>query len=484
MRRLLIGVLATLLMTAAPSMALPAAAAAPAPGTVAAPPIPDTPVGRQLAWLIQASRRLPLSEAELRAHIEPGALTAAGGPAGMNGALASVASRTGLRLHRITQATATTMTAIVTGGSEDWLTFLAVGGDGLVSGLQFVRYLPAPTSWAELDRRLGALAPRVSFLAAEVGPGGRCVPVHGLEPTVQRPLGSAFKLYVLGALARAVRTGRASWDQQLAIRDDWKSRPSGVLQDLPAGTRLPLRSYADQMIAISDNTAADHLIHRLGRSDVEAQQVRFGMRRPDLNRPFLLTRELFVLKGARYPRLADSYQRLPRPRRGAYLTGVVDRVPLSEVSAWQSPRAIDTIEWFGSPMDICEAFAGLRRQSAAPGGAPVAAALSRNDGGIGLDRSRWPTVWYKGGSEPGVLTLNYLARATDGRTFVVSAMLGDPRQPIRDTAGPEVQALIRGAFQLAQRQRAGAVQPSRAACRCSNTRNPCLGRKVCSATSP
>ena len=37
------------------------------------------------------------------------------------------------------------------------------------------------------------------------------------------------------------------------------------------GKRFSLRHYADLMISQSDNTAADHLIHRLGRDAVEAQ---------------------------------------------------------------------------------------------------------------------------------------------------------------------------------------------------------------------
>ena len=44
----------------------------------------------------------------------------------------------------------------------------------------------------------------------------------------------------------------------------------------------------------------------------------------------------------------------------------------------------------------------------------MASTLQINDGGVGLDPGQWPTVWYKGGSETGVLTLNYLARTSGG----------------------------------------------------------------------
>jgi hypothetical protein len=206
------------------------------------------------------------------------------------------------------------------------------------------------------------------------------------------------------------------------------------------------------MISISDNTAADHLIGRLGRVAVERQQVHFGLSRPRLNTPWLTTRELFTLKLNGWPHLARTYAALPPAGRRLLLRLVVDRRPLptlAQVQDWTDPRAVDTLEWFGSPADICRAFAGLRRQAATPGLAPVGSALSINDGGLWLDPAGWRTTWFKGGAEPGVLTLNYLARTTTGETFVVSAMLSDPAAPIPNAAAAELQGLVRGGFALA-----------------------------------
>jgi hypothetical protein len=169
-----------------------------------------------------------------------------------------------------------------------------------------------------LDDRLAAVAPRTALLAAKVT-DGRCEPVHGVSPRRVMPLASGFKLYVLGALAHAVRRGAAGWDEPLAIRDDWKSLPSGEFQTFPAGTTLPLREYANAMISISDNTATDHLMGRLGRARVEAQQFRFAMAEARRNAPFLTTRELFVLKLTDYPRLARTFERLPNLLQRFYL---------------------------------------------------------------------------------------------------------------------------------------------------------------------
>jgi hypothetical protein len=48
--------------------------------------------------------------------------------------------------------------------------------------------------------------------------------------------------------------------------------------------------------------------------------------------------------------------------------------------------------------------------------------LSANTGSLGRDPAQWPTVWFKGGGEPGVLTAGYLATTSNGQTYVVTGM--------------------------------------------------------------
>ena len=414
--------------------------------------LPATPVGDQVGWLITASRRLPLSAAEVQAHVDQTLIAAAGGVDALNAALTAVAGANGLTLVSVPSAAPTTLTAIVD-GAQRWQLSAAVDADGLLASLTLLPYRPSPSSWAELDRRLRAVAPAVSFQASRLTADGRCLPVHGVAADTPRPIGSAFKLYVLAALADAVATGHAAWDEPLAIRDDWKSLPSGVLQNAPAGTTLTLEQYAQYMISISDNTAADHLIHRLGRERVERQLVRSGMRRPALDVPFLTTREFFQFKAAPdHPGPLQTYLRLPVTQRLRYLTDMIDPRPLTGLAGWEQPRAIDTLEWFASPADICRVYANLARAAGTSAGAPVAGILSLNDGGLGLDRARWPAVWFKGGSEPGVLTLTYLARTAGGARYVVSVDVGDPVRALDEASVvPELLALARGGFQLAAR---------------------------------
>ena len=373
---------------------------------------------QQLEWVVDATGRVPVPDTEVRAHVAQVMLDAVGGPAGVNGALGKLGP---LQLKRIVTEAPDHVEAAVHGTADDYLLGLHVDQAGLIDGLAAKPDDPVPASWPEVDAQLAALGGRVSFGASEILPDGRCRDVHGVRDDVQRPLGSAFKLYVLGALGKAVAEHKASWTEQLAIRDDWKSLPSGVLQNEPAGTQLPLSAYADKMISISDNTATDHLIHRLGRDAVQRQLTAFGNQRPTANIPFLTTKAMFELKATQYPARADAYLALPRWARPAAVAGL-ERLPLTGLQGWTAPEKIDDIEWFGSPGDICRAFSGLQKENQPE----IGHALSLNDGGLGLDRATFPDVWFKGGSEPGVLTLNYLARTADGRSLVTSVMVSNP----------------------------------------------------------
>lgn len=409
---------------------------------------PVTTARQQLRWLLEASHRVPVPADEQRQHLTPALLQGVGGADGFNRTLTQLGPLTLLDQLR-NQPNHTQ--AVVGAGGNRYVVDLRTAQSGLIGSLVFTPYLPAPRSWPALDTQLRALAPRVSFTSAVIDPRAGCRQVHGVNARRARPLGSAFKLYVLGALGRAVATHRTSWDHDLAIREQWKSLPSGQLQDVPAGTELTLRQYADLMISISDNTAADHLIHYLGREAVQHQVVRFGSHHRTANVPFLTTREMFALKSVSYPALASAYLSLPRPARATMLPGL-DRIPRSMVHGWTAPEKIDRLEWFGSPADICRAFSGLWRQAAKPGTRPIGEALSINDGGVGLDRAQFPTVWFKGGSEPGVLTLNFLARTRHGRIVMTSVMLSDPSKPLNEAAViPSALAIARAGLQRAAR---------------------------------
>ena len=292
----------------------------------------------------------------------------------------------------------------------------------------------------------------MGFLAARVSPDGTCHPVHEVASSTPRPIASQFKLFVLGALADQVADGRVSWDQTLTVEDAVRSlgnsQASGSLQFAASGTRVSVEDAATKMISISDNTAADMLRALVGREDIE-QQVRQWTANASANEPFLTTRQMFLLHYA--AGLADRYLATPRDQRAAFLASSVDPRPISDIASGFSvePRYVDEIEWFASPDDVCRTFAGLHVLSTEPALSPtLSAVLSREVGGIGLDSSEWPTVWFKGGSEPGVLTLGWLATNRNGETFVVEAMVSNPDAILSEDSITDLVALAREAFGL------------------------------------
>ena len=393
-----------------------------------------------------------MSSALVRDHFDI-AFLAQVGPDVLNQTLQAMV---GVKLLRIQASELSTVVAIVSadGAVPSAQILLTVDSRGLISVLRInpANTGPTPATWADVDADLHLVAPQVRLLVADVS-NGSCQPVHSIDPATAAPLGSAFKLYVLDALGNAVAAGKVGWNQPLTVTAQFKGLPPGDLQNEPDGTQISVLDTAAKMISVSDNTATDMLISLVGRSAVEAALTATGMASPALDRPFLTTREIFILKLDQWPALAERYNAADEPHRRALLAGTVDRAPLPPVAAagaWTTPRDIDSLEYFASASDICHAYTSLAALARRPGLSPIGQVISLNDDGLQLDPAQWKTTWFKGGSEPGVLTLAYLATTRTGRSYVVTVLAENPSQPIDETTAiPVILSAIKGAFTLA-----------------------------------
>jgi beta-lactamase class A len=223
---------------------------------------------------------------------------------------------------------------------------------------------------------------------------------------------------------------------------------------------------AAAMTSLRDNTATDILIDLLGRPAVEAALTRTGMADPALDRPFLTTREILTLKLAHWPAVAERYLAADQAGRRALLASTVNRAPLPAVAAagaWIAPRAVTSLEYFASASDICRVYASLAALARRPGLAPIGQMLSLNDDGLQLDPAQWRITWFKGGSEPGVLALAFMATTWTGHSYVVTVLAENPSQPINQaTAIPVILSAVKEAFTLAaanSRAQPAAVPP-------------------------
>ncbi len=396
----------------------------------------STPAGQKMAWLIELINTPDTKiDAELLdAHFSP--VFFAQVP---HASLISILEDVRAQLNTLTPQKRLVvhphdMTLIALNADEQpWVVSLAVSRQEphLIEGLFFQpaprEKKPAPTTFAELDARLGELGQQAHALIARVDPdSGSCEPIHQLDADTAYPLASSFKLYVLFALARQIDAGKMAWDDLLAIRDDLKSLPTGSMQHHEAGKTFALSTYAESMISISDNTATDHLMWHLGPETLGDAVKASNHHAPELLDPMLTTQELFKLKLTASEEQVSRFIALDSAGRRTFRKDVLATMPqiiLQDALVWKGPRHIDTIEWFASSQDLCTLHGAFVRQAKNPVHARALEVLTLNDAGIGLEKTAWPYVGYKGGAEPGVLTMSWLVKSSSGEWFSVSLAL-------------------------------------------------------------
>ncbi len=319
-------------------------------------------------------------------------------------------------VESIEQRGANELTAIIRGPLMTLEVHLFVNSDGLIDGLGFNlgELVNPPASLDQVAAQVDDFGPSSAFLVAEVDDAGVCRPITAVRERSPMPLGSVFKLYVLGAVATAVEEGVLEWDDPVEIRDELDSLPSGVTQDEPAGSTLTVAALASRMISISDNTATDHLIDLVGRDQVEAALSDFGHSDPTITVPFLTTRELFILRSDL--ELLERYADADESGRRALLAGEIAGEPLPS-GGWTEPRDVTTVEWFATPTDICQALVALDDLHGDPDLAPVRSIMTGAD--MLPTEEDFARLFFKPGGEPGVHFEAWLAVTESGERYAV-----------------------------------------------------------------
>ena len=274
-------------------------------------------------------------------------------------------------------------------------------GQGRIDGLLFTNPQFIYVSRSAALQGLQRLPGQISLLVLANG-----TPLLSVAPGRVLAVGSAFKLAVLAALQQRINARRLSWTQQVTLRAQDKSLPSGVLQTRPNGSRYTVAELARYMIAIGDNTAADLLIHLVGRAAI-APLI------PERDRPILTTRELFVLKDPANKGLRERYLAAATPAARLAILAQVDQLPLPSlrvlVPLFARGPVAPQIEYFFNVRQLCGLMARVQQLPQ----------MSINPGVA--DPAEWTHVAFKGGSEPGVLNLTTMATSHNGVTYCVSA---------------------------------------------------------------
>lgn len=91
------------------------------------------------------------------------------------------------------------------------------------------------------------------------------------------PTASVFKVPVIVELYRQVDEGAMSLDEKVVLRDEDKVPGSGILKEMSQGLLLTLRDLVGLMMILSDNTATDLVVDKVGMENVNANLRRLGL---------------------------------------------------------------------------------------------------------------------------------------------------------------------------------------------------------------
>ena len=99
---------------------------------------------------------------------------------------------------------------------------------------------------------------------------------YGLDAELPGRAASTIKLFVLWELMRQAAEGMLSLDDQVEMTRSDRVKGSGVIADLTPGLLLSLRDAATLMITVSDNTATNLVIDRVGTRNVNRTAAAAG----------------------------------------------------------------------------------------------------------------------------------------------------------------------------------------------------------------
>lgn len=108
--------------------------------------------------------------------------------------------------------------------------------------------------------------------------------VRGFQPDLPLVAASVIKLPILGEAFRQAEGGLLSLEEEFSIRQEDKMPSCGALTYLHDGVRVTLRDLCTLMIILSDNTATNLLIDRLGMDGVNAFLRQRGLQKTTLRR--------------------------------------------------------------------------------------------------------------------------------------------------------------------------------------------------------
>ena len=132
-------------------------------------------------------------------------------------------------------------------------------------------------STGQLDRAVKAKVQdfqgKVSLYARNLT-SGETYSLNGEQPV---RTASTIKLAIMIECFSAAAESKLDLNEPLKLAKDEVVSGSGILQDLSPGDQLPIRDMLDLMIVLSDNTATNLILNRIGGNAVNARMAQLGL---------------------------------------------------------------------------------------------------------------------------------------------------------------------------------------------------------------
>ena len=266
--------------------------------------------------------------------------------------------------------------------------------DGEIAGLFFHSVTEQAENVSEVRKDFTELPGEVSLLVEK---NGEELISH--QPQEVMAVGSTFKVAVLAALQQEIEENNLSWNDTMKLQELDRSLPSGRLQNWPKDTSFTVESLAGRMISESDNTATDMLIRLIGREKAEEMSPH--------NRPFLTTREAFILRDPERAELLERYREATGEEKYQVLADMETK-DLPPEDIFNEVRGQD-IEWFFSADELIQLMGDVKDID-----------LMTINPGL-ADETDWERVAFKGGSSPGVLNYTHMVEDEKGDEYYISA---------------------------------------------------------------
>jgi len=124
----------------------------------------------------------------------------------------------------------------------------------------------------QVKSKLSDFQGRVSLYAKNLGTGVT-YSLYGKQPV---RTASIIKLAIMTECFAQAKEGELNLTERLTLGPNEKVPGSGILQELSDGNRIPIRDLIDLMIVLSDNTATNMILNRIGGNAVNARMEALG----------------------------------------------------------------------------------------------------------------------------------------------------------------------------------------------------------------